>query len=247
MCPQKCGQPQGATRQALLIVPRAGGHWALPSGWSKSVITQPGRCERVRSRCVFTVVLCMPPCGRQDEDQLYPGRSLSQMVPGRVPLRSCRPAGTPPSDPWPRTQRCAVGTVAVHVPATCGLPARCLPCMSQSPGCPAPWSWLWNGAITGAQTPLRVVPIPVGDVMPRRRGRAPSEALASWPWHPSLAWGSQPDGGREVLRQPRGRGRRPSLAPGHRYGGAVRSTPSTGAPHPMTSEPVPPWALRVLC
>lgn len=61
--------------------------------------------------------------------------------------------------------------------------------------------------------PLRAVPIPVGDAMPRGRGRAPSEALASWSWHPSLAWGSQPDGGREVLHQPRGSRRKAQPGP----------------------------------
>lgn len=61
--------------------------------------------------------------------------------------------------------------------------------------------------------PLPAVPIPVGDIMPRGRGRAPSEAPASWSWRPSLARGSKPDGGREVLHQPRGSSRKAQPGP----------------------------------
>lgn len=152
------------------------------------------------------------------------------------------------ADPWPRTQVRRVGTVAgTCQPHAERTPAACPVCF-QSPGRPAlspasasVFSCWWNGAITGGQMPLRAVPIPVGDAMPRGRGRAPSEALASWSWHPSLAWGSQPDGGREVLHQPRGSGRKAQPGPWPQVWRAVSSAPSTGAP------PRPrPWSLTQL-
>lgn len=68
--------------------------------------------------------------------------------------------------------------------------------------------------------PLRAVPIPVGDVMPRRRGGPPQKLLPpgpgtqAWPGAPS-----QMEAGRYCI-SPGGEVEGP-VWPGHRYGGAV--------------------------
>lgn len=41
LCRGKCGQPRGATWEAHRILPRAGGHWALPRFWSELAAMRP--------------------------------------------------------------------------------------------------------------------------------------------------------------------------------------------------------------
>lgn len=177
-------------------VPPAGLPHSTKSWWPLG--TQPGWCRRVHSQCVITVILCEPPClavwcvGRgtallgSRTGSGYPREEPHQVIPAS--------GGLPPLTLGPGL-RCAVqdggSARASHMSSVCLLPALHAPSPQGAQLLGLCW---WNEATTGAQMPLWAVPIPVGDVMPRRRG-GPSEALASWSWHPSLAWGSQPEVG----------------------------------------------------
>lgn len=203
----KSWQPLG-TAQLLVQV---SGHPARP-GVSESVL------------CVLTVISHEPyylVCGRQEE-QLCPGHSLRHRVPGKTPTRSFwRRGGAPSSNSRPRTQMCSAGTVAGHVPATCSLRARCLPCVLPVPRVPG--SLVFAGGME--PSPERrcpcglcqfqwVMSCPGGGGGPPQKLLLPGPGTQAWPGAPS-----QMETGRYCI-SPGGRWKA-QPGPGHRYGEAV--------------------------
>lgn len=186
-CPQKCSQPQGASQQAHLVLPRAGSPGCFPvagqSQWSPS----QARCGQA--------IFCEPRCHAvwqagggtgQRHDTLSPAAVTESQWCTREPHSGCCGRRWGPFC-GPGARKCCAGRRAAgHVPATrrTSPPGPCAPSLL-GPLRLVEWSR------TGQQMPLWAVPIPVGDVMPRGRGGLPQKLLPpgpgtqAWPGAPS--------------------------------------------------------------
>lgn len=216
-CPQKCSQPQGASQQAHLVLPRAGSPGCFPvagqSQWSPS----QARCGQA--------IFCEPRCHAvwqagggtgQRHDTLSPAAVTESQWCTREPHSGCCGGGGAPSaDPGPGSAVRDGGRQGTCQPHA-GHPRRGRARLRSS----ALSGW-WNGAEPASRCPCGlcqfqwVMSCPGGG-----EGSLRSSCLLVLAPKPGLGRPARwRQGG--IASAQEGRQGRPGLAPGHRYGGAL--------------------------